>query len=122
MACLPFDINLICPIFLDIDKVWVDYSNPNQPLVINKEEIDTTSTAYKSLKKDSFIKYNTTHFRMDYTEEFPYVFGHAGIPEWIQYPDIPRCPKTKETMKFLCQLKSEAGILVNETNIDHTID
>ncbi len=25
-------------------------------------------------------------------------------------------------MKFLCQLKSEAGILVNETNIDHTID
>lgn len=30
--------------------------------------------------------------------------GFTGVPNCIQYPDIPTCPKSKKTMKFLCQL------------------
>lgn len=30
--------------------------------------------------------------------------GHTAVPNWIQYPDIPTCPKSNKTMKLLCQL------------------
>ncbi len=122
MNWLPFDLQLICPIYLDIYRVWVDYSNPNHPIVMNKEEIDSTGTAYSALKEDSFITFNKTNFSLNIVKEYPYNLGFSGVPNWIQYPDIPRCPKTNNTMKFLCQLSSEVGVTTKETNIDYTID
>jgi hypothetical protein len=42
--------------------------------------------------------------------------AHSGIPEWIQYPYFPRCPKTNKILRFVCQLKSFGGVMVEETN------
>ncbi len=122
MDWLPLDINLICPIYLDIDKVWIDYSNANAPQIINKDEIEATGSAYYALKSDSFIFFNQCQFKLKEVEAFSFEIGFSGIPSWIQYPDIPKCPITNRTMRFLCQLSSDLGVMVKRTNIDYTID
>ncbi len=42
--CLPFTIHLTCPIFLNIEQVFLDYTNPNLPVLINKEEVESVKT------------------------------------------------------------------------------
>jgi len=114
---LPFDLNLICSIYLDIDKVWLDYSNPQAPLIINLEEVNDLSTAYDDLKPDSFIEYEKVKFSTKEATQIGYDLGHSGIPSWIQYSDIPRCPKTNKTMRFVCQLLSNDSVKTAKTNI-----
>ncbi len=118
---LPFDINLICPIYLDLDKIWLDYAEPNAPKILNLEEVNALTTAYDDLKSDSFIEYKQVHFSTNENNEIGFGIGFTGIPNWIQYPDIPRCPKTQKTMRFLCQLQSNDDIQTNKTNIK-TVD
>jgi hypothetical protein len=114
---LPFDLNLICPIYLDIDKVWLDYSKPNSPLIINLEEINRLSTAYDDLKADSFIEYEQVNFSTKEENQIAFQLGYSGIPNWVQFADIPRCPKTNRTMRFVCQLLSDDLVKTARTNI-----
>lgn len=114
---LPFDLNLICPIYLDINKVWLDYSEQNSPQILNLEEVNSLSTAYDDLKTDSFIEYEKIRFTTKEDSEIGYEIGFSGIPNWIQFSDIPRCPKTQKTMRFLCQLQSNDEIVTKKTNI-----
>jgi hypothetical protein len=44
---LPFAIHVTCPIYLNFDYVFLDYSNPNNPVIINREEIENCGTSYK---------------------------------------------------------------------------
>ncbi|QCE40053.1 hypothetical protein [Psychroserpens sp. NJDZ02] len=117
---LPFDINLICPIYLDLDKIWLDYSEPNSPKILNIEEVNSLSTAYDDLNADSFIEYEQVRFTTKEDKAIGYEIGFSGIPNWIQYSDIPKCPKTQKTMRFLCQLQSSDEIKTKETNIKPT--
>jgi hypothetical protein len=110
---LPFDINLICPIYLDIDKVWIDYKDPLNPKILNHEEIDSTGTAYDDLKDDSFIIFEQKKFKTSKSSEY----GITGVPNWIQYPDIPICPESKRTMRFLCQIGDYIDVKVSKTNV-----
>lgn len=111
---LPFDLHLICPIYLDIDKLWIDYKDPLKPKILNKEEIDNTGTAYDDLKGDSFISFERKNFKTIKASEY----GFAGVPNWIQYPDIPICPESKRTMKFLCQIDDCINVKVSKTNVE----
>jgi len=113
---LPFDINLISPIYMDMDKVWLDYSSSKEPQIINLDEINSLTTAYDDLVADSFVAYCKKPFSTVLSSEIEYGFGATGIPNWIQFSDIPRCPKSGKTMRFLCQLQSD---IVNtaETNV-----
>ncbi len=113
---LPFELNLISPIYMDMDKIWLDYSNPHEPVVLNLEEVNSLSTAYDDLKSDSFIEYKKQAFVT--IEETSIVFDkvHSGIPNWTQFSDIPRCPKTNKTMRFLCQIQSGA-VKTEKSNI-----
>lgn len=119
---LPFDVHMICPIYLDIDKVWLDYSIPTAPVVLNIEEVNSLTTAYDDLKLDSFIEYQKVPFTTSSDEEFGFGIGFSGIPNWIQFPDIPRCPKTNKTMRFLCQLLSSDDVKTKNTNIQPADD
>ena len=40
---------------------------------------------------------------------------NAGVPSWVQYSELPNCPKPDKTMKFLCQIQE--GPKTFETNI-----
>ena len=111
-------MHLIAPIYLNIDKLYIDYSDPNHPNILNLEELKKTDTSYDDLKPDSKIVFKKVSFRTNVSNEFGYDLGHTGVPSWIQYPDIPSCPKTGRTMRFLCQLKSDVGVMTAETNVN----
>src|SRR5690606_14339902 len=53
---LPFRLHLTCPIYLNFDNVFLDYSDPNHPLIINKEEVEEADTSYeKDLNQNTEI-------------------------------------------------------------------
>jgi hypothetical protein len=112
---LPFKLHLTCPIFLNIEKVFLDYANPDKPAIINREDVEKADTSYcDDLNHNSEIVYNEMKFSFIEEEEFSGT-GHSGLPKWIQYPDIPMCPKSGKRMKFLCQLNG--GVSAKRTNV-----
>jgi hypothetical protein len=62
------------------------------------------------------IIFNAVRFNAKEIDCYGYGLGAAGVPKWIQHPDIPRCPNTNKTMKFLCQLQGK-GVTANRTNV-----
>lgn len=112
---LPFTVHLTFPIFLNTENVFLDYSNPGKPIIINKEDVENADTSYEDdLNKDSEIIYKELKF--SFIERFEFDLpGHAGIPNWIQYPDIPMCPKSGRRMKFLLQL--HGGVNAKRSNV-----
>lgn len=115
---LVFDLHLICPIYLDIGNVWIDYKNPLEPKIINIEEINSLGTAYDDLKDNSFIIFEEVRFK---TVQSSY-YGFAGVPNWIQFPDIPLCPESGRAMKFLCQIGDDIAVKVSSTNVHPKVD
>ena len=114
---LPFNVNLICPIFTDMNKIWIDYSIATKPEILNKEMVNNLTSAFSEVKPDSFIEYEKITFSTKESGKVEFDLGHSGIPEWVQFSDIPRCPKTNKTMRFLCQLLSDKTVKTSRTNI-----
>lgn len=69
------------------------------------------------LKTRNPAEYEQVRFTTKEDSEIGYEIGFSGIPNWIQFSDIPRCPKTQKTMRFLCQVQSNDKITTNKTNI-----
>ncbi len=115
---LSFKFYIVCPIYLNFDTLFLDYSNPNKPTIYNKKELNDCDTSYDCINNESYIVYKDYPFGLEGVYGFGNAMGHTGVPNWLQYPNIPRCPKTGKTMKFLCQLNSYGGIMVKETNIN----
>jgi hypothetical protein len=106
---------LTCPIYLNIGNVYLDYSDPEKPYIINKEEVENADTSYdEDLSQTSEIVFNEMQFSLIEELEFSRI-GFSGEPNWIQYPEIPTCPKSRKRMKFLCQLNG--GVSVKRKNI-----
>ena len=112
---LPFRVNLTCPIYLNIGNVFLDYSDPKKPTILNRKEVEKADTSYDDdLDPFSEIVFNEMKCSFVELEEFSET-GHAGLPNWIQGPDIPMCPKSGKRMKFLCQLNG--GVSAKRTNV-----
>ena len=115
---LPFDLHLFHPILSSI-QLFIDYSNPLYPQIINKAELEETSPDIEGINQDSKIIFEKTSFKLEETKHMEPDLN-AGIPSWVQYPEIPECPKSGKTMKFLCQI--EKGPKTIETNINFKDD
>ena len=112
---LPFKVHLTCPIFLDFEYVFLDYSNPQKPIFINRDEVEKYGTAYdEELNQNSYIKYVSKRFNFVEDTKFSLII-QSGLPRWIQGIQIPKCPKTGNRMKYLCQMCR--GTETEETNI-----
>ncbi len=116
---LPYDLHLMCPIYLNIDKFFMDYSNPIMPNVHDVDDLKDTDNSYeKELKFDSEVVFEKAPLHTPVADEPFGKLGTAGVPHWIQYPDIPTCPKSGKLMRFVCQLSSEHHDLpVARTNV-----
>ncbi len=112
---LPFKIHLACPIYLNVMNVFMDYSDPLNPTVINTDDLQEADTSHDELDKNSEIVFDSAKFSFVEATEFS-TLGNAGIPNWIQASDIPTCPKSGKRMKFLCQL--HGGVQSKRTNVD----
>ncbi|MDI9871896.1 hypothetical protein [Flectobacillus roseus] len=112
---LPFHVHLICPIYLNIEKVFLDYTFPYHPTIINKLEIESAETVYEeNIGKDSEIVFEEVKYNFHESLKWSQ-YGHAGVPIWKQFPKIPVCPKSGKLMKLLCQL--DGTLKVKRSNI-----
>lgn len=108
-AYLPFGLHLTFPIYLDIyERLYIDYSNPSAPTLINADIVDDATCAYDDIGKESVVVFEKKFFHP--VSGGDYSFGHTGSPNWFQEPEIPLCPKTGKEMKFVCQLGSSPSL------------
>ncbi|WP_337965228.1 hypothetical protein [uncultured Flavobacterium sp.] len=119
---LPFKLNLICPIYLDIELVFLDYENPNEPKLIYPKNTSEIGSAYRTLDLNSKVVYEAQKFSLSefdgVTEDNEFdIKGIAGKPHWDQEQNIPVCPKTNKKMKFVCQLTSWNDVPTKYTNV-----
>jgi len=114
---LPFDIHLVAPIYLNFDKLFIDYSDPMNPKVLDIEKLRETDNYYDDLKPNSEIVYEKTYISTRKSNDFGTGIGHSGVPSWIQYPEIPTCPNSEKTMRFLGQLKSVDAVKTKRTDV-----
>jgi hypothetical protein len=103
---LPESLHIVCPLYHESNKVWMDYSNSKQPEIINSVDI---YSIVDSFIPESKIYFKKQCFVFEETKEVNLIrmdtIGNAGIPFWTQYPEIPTCPKTGLTMKFLFSIR-----------------
>lgn len=119
---LPNKLNLICPIYLDIENVYLDYENPNEPKIIYPKNTSEIGTAYDTIDLNSIVIYESKKISF---KEFGGVtednelenIGFTGKPHWTQSKNIPLCPKTNKKMKFVCQLTSWSELKTEYTNV-----
>jgi hypothetical protein len=116
-AWLPFRLHLMAPIFLNISEVFVDYTDPLRPVVLNTEEVKAADCSYEELNERSSIVFKALRVGTELTDEVLCSLGHGRVPAWVQYPHIPRCPKTQRIMRFVMQLRSDAGVEVAHSNV-----
>jgi hypothetical protein len=119
---LPFDLHLICPIYLDFEQIYLDYENPNQPKLVYPNNTSKIGSAHKTLDLDSKIIFEEKNFCLTefegVTEENEFdIIGVAGKPNWVQEEFIARCPKTNKKMKFVCQITSWSQLKTKFTNV-----
>lgn len=116
-AWLPFDLNIVAPIYLNFEKLFIDYSKPLKPQVINIEELKSAGTSYDELQVDSKVVYKKSYFNSKPVSSYGNGFGHTGVPAWIQSPDFPICPISNKRMRFLGQISSYTDIPTVRTNV-----
>lgn len=119
---LPFNLNLICPIYLDFDQLILDYENPNEPKLISPINTSEIGSAYNTLTIHSRIVFEEKKFSLNEFDglnqdnEFELI-GSTGKPNWVQEKNVPKCPKTNKEMKFVCQLTSWGDLKTTFTNV-----
>ncbi|MBW1658210.1 hypothetical protein [Flavobacterium quisquiliarum] len=116
---LPFKIHLTCPLYLNFEEIFLDYSDHTFPVILNLEDVETCETSFNEVKKDSVIIFEEQRF--DFKKSVEYSGNiDSGMPNWMQGQYIPTCPKSGRKMKFLCQLhngsKMKSSTIVPEND------
>jgi len=127
---LPFDLNLICPIFTDFDALYLDYTDSNKPLIIYPEDSENITSAYDEITRQSKIIYEQKRYSTQWFEginddnEFE-IFGITGKPQ-PNFDDepvfYPSCPKSGKKMKFVAQLYGNKHIKYQSKNFKSSDD
>jgi hypothetical protein len=98
--------------------IYLDWSEPNHPRVLNPDTFDPAwwidgtegyDVVFEATRYCSAPEVEQKAFENMGTPDNVLV---CGVPIWIQYPEIPVCPKTNETMKFVCSVNSDKEIRV----------
>lgn len=112
---LPFTLHLACPIYLNFDYMFLDYTDALHPVLLNKEAVERVGTCFEAdLHPHSEIVFEAMPFQFIPIHSEGGM-GHAGIPNWMQFPKIPVCPKSGERMRFVCQLNH--GVKTQRSNL-----
>lgn len=115
---LPFDLHLTAPVYLDFNPLFIDYSDPMRPQVMDVPQLQKTGSAFEDLQPDTEVVFKKVPFKTQPPVPLMRYLGHTGVPNWIQYPEIPTCPKSNKTMRFVCQLGSDGDVTTTRTNIE----
>jgi len=110
-------LHLFVPVYTDFTKFYLDYSKENVISILDiDDELEEIEYLYEELEENAEnVIYKTLKFNFQESDELGEI-GHSGIPLWVQYPEIPKCPKTNETMNFIVQLNSGPEITSSPEN------
>lgn len=105
---LPFrNLHLFVPELLT-NVLFVDYKNPNQPVVYNEEVIDKVNVPDRA---QPFTIHTFDPIRFSVVdisnEQAGFELGISGVPNWLQQIEIPKCPKSGRHMQFLLQIDTQ---------------
>lgn len=118
-------LHLVYPLFTTIpDYLFLDYANPNQPVVIDGFELleypygEWASGSIHQFKKIPVQSLPIAEVEEEEELTFDYWhYGYAGLPNWVQYPQVPYCPKSGERMEFICQIDTFGEIETLESDL-----
>jgi hypothetical protein len=117
--------HILFPVFSDIDLIYLDYSDPNNIKLYDKNISNNVDSISGEITKDSFVIYESRRFNFvdPNLDQLGFNnYGNCGSPHWLQNQIIPTCPISNKNMKFLLQLKFESDIRIpiRDTNIQDT--
>lgn len=110
------EFHIIYPVYECNFGIFLDYSNPLEPKLI--EPITFDNAWYEIGMEDLDVQY--TEIRYDVTEYFDMKIEEenkedqliCGVPLWYQAPEIPVSPVTGKVMKFVCTINSDNQLKV----------
>jgi hypothetical protein len=116
-------LNLAYPIHEGIFNIFLDYEDPNKPIILNPEVFDY-SWNEKRIEPEINIQFHKQNFKklekIDISEILDNNDGFwlSGVPLWYQSPEIPICPKSGKVMQFVTTINSDKSI----TNVNQAVD
>jgi hypothetical protein len=100
---LKHPLHIVCPLHMNFDAIYMDYSNPLAPKFLNYSELDPEDCPFDGFTADSEIVYHPVRFNLEPYRDYGTSLGRAGAPQWTQRPATPRCPKSGRFMRFVFQ-------------------
>lgn len=115
---LPFSLHLIHPIYLNFDRVFLDYSNPLSPTLISPKNTFLIDTEYDEWTVDSFIEFEGIKMSLSRSNKIDNStsIGIIGRPQSINAIQIPRCPINNNKMRFVAQLMTFGEVPATKKN------
>jgi hypothetical protein len=103
-------LHIVFPIYELNAGIYLDYSNPTQPKII--EPVEFFDESYEEyLAEYEQVNFNTTSV-LDVNKYMNENALLCGVPLWYQFPHVPKCPISKKPMRFICSIKSDKNIKV----------
>ncbi|REG81366.1 hypothetical protein [Algoriphagus antarcticus] len=100
-------LHLFYPLDFYHDPTFIDYADELKPELFN----ETNKSEYSPEKELSSIAFDATEeVTIKELENESDPIHLCGVPLWYQYPELPKCPKTGELMKFVCSISSTTRI------------
>ncbi|MFA8451943.1 MAG: hypothetical protein ACEPOW_14705 [Bacteroidales bacterium] len=117
---IPFNLHLICPVYLNIEKVFLNYNNPQIPKLISPKDTAKIDSEYDELTIDSLIQFEATRFKVEKVNQIDEMecLGITGNPACLNGIETPICPISKKRMKFVCQIMTFGEIPVKMKNFE----
>lgn len=114
-------LHILFPVYECSFGIYLDWNEPNRPIVLNPETFDPAwwggsvegyeNVVFELTRYSSTPEVDMKPFENATTPDDILV---CGVPIWIQYPEIPVCPKSNETMKYVCAINSDCEIRIKE--------
>ena len=102
-------LHLFYPLDFYFEPTFVDYTNELNPELLS----DGGKLEFRPKEQLSSLTFEATSNVTTEEVENEYDPIHqCGVPLWYQYPELPKCPKTGELMKFVCSISSTKRISV----------
>lgn len=96
----------IAPIYDSFTQLYLDYSDPLVPRIINGEAVRFSRT-FDEMDASSTVTFTKTPLAFEKGGSLTYGYGYTGVPNWIQGPVYPKCPYSGEDMIFLASFDME---------------
>jgi hypothetical protein len=107
-------LHLFYPLDFYFEPTFIDYTNELKPVLLS----EGSKSEFRPTEQLSTLTFEATDsVSIEEVENESDPIHQCGVPLWYQYPELPKCPKTGELMKFVCSISSTKRINVMKRGI-----